>query len=138
MPSKTEPRNVKATTETMVQAATLRSGGATFREIGDALGIDHTWARTLIIRALEAAQYEAADLMRVQEGQRLDRLQRSWWPAALNGDVKAAGIVLRIMDRRARLFGLNAPEQIEVTQVPVEAEAMDAELRVILGRLAEE
>lgn len=127
---------MKTTTETMVKAAQLRSGGATFREIGEALGIDHTWARTLVLRALEAAKYESAELMRVQEGLRLDRLQRAWWPAALNGDVKAAGIVMRVMDRRARLFGLDAPTQIEVTQVPVEADVVDAELRTILGQLA--
>lgn len=132
----TLPSNVKATMETMTKAATLRAGGATFREIGEALGIDHTWARTLVLRALEGAKYEGAEQMRTQEGLRLDRMQRAWWSQALNGDVKAAGVVLRIMERRARLFGLDAPVQLEVSQAPVEAETVDAELRTIMGHLA--
>ena len=122
----THPPNVKATTETMVRAAQMRAAGATFREIGLALSIDWTWARTLLLRALEAAQYEAADLMRVQERQRLDSLQRSWWTKALRTgepdsdnyrppDTKAAAVVLRIMDRRAKLFGLDAPVQVDIS-----------------------
>ncbi len=111
----TQPKNVKQQTEVMVQAAQLRAAGATFREVGEALGIDPTWARTLVLRALEAAKYEAADLMRVQEGQRLDRMQRSVWRDAVNGDIAAVNTVLRIMDRRARLFGLDSPVKVDAT-----------------------
>ncbi len=111
----TQPNNVKQQTEVMVQAAQLRAAGATFREVGEALEIDPTWARTLVLRALEAAKYEAADLMRVQEGQRLDRMQRSVWRDAVNGDLAAVNTVLRIMDRRARLFGLDSPVKVDAT-----------------------
>lgn len=111
----TQPGNVKQQTEVMVQASQLRAAGATFREVGEALGIDPTWARTLVLRALEAAKYEAADLMRVQEGQRLDRMQRSVWRDAVNGDIAAVNTVLRIMDRRARLFGLDSPVKVDAT-----------------------
>jgi len=134
----TFPANVKAQTETMVQAAQLRSAGATFREIGATLNIDPTWARTLVLRALDAAKYEAADLMRTQEGQRLDRLQRSLWQQALGNaekalppDPRAIGLILRIMDRRARLFGLDAPVQLTVT-TDVDAQLEDLS-RQLLG-----
>lgn len=129
--SPTMPRNVKATTETMWKAAQLRAAGATFREIGEALNINDTWARTLVLRALEASKYEAAELMRTQEGLRLDRLQRAHWPKALEGDAKAAQVVLRCMDRRARLFGLDAPIQAEV-EFTATATELDQEVAHIL------
>lgn len=130
----TAPDRVRTTMDTQWQAAQLRAAGASFREIGETLGIDHTWARTLVLRALEASTYEAADLMRVQEGGRLDRLQRAFWPQALAGDGKAALVILRAMDRRARLFGLDAPVKVqtEVTYdgAELEAEVMDLERRL--------
>ena len=125
--SPTTPTRVQQTTETMWQAAQLRAAGGTFREIGQALDIDPTWARTLVLRALDASKYEAADLMRTQEGMRLDRLQRAHWANALGGDVNAAKVVLRCMDRRARLFGLDAPVQAEV-ELKYTTEDMDAEV----------
>lgn len=132
--SATTPGRVR-TAENMVKAAQLRAAGATFREIGEALDIDHTWARTLVLKALEAAHYEAADMMRIQEGQRLDRLQRAHWPAALNGHLGSTQIILRVMERRARLFGLDSPVKadVEVTWTP---EQVDDEMETLLAALA--
>lgn len=130
----------------MVKAATLRAAGATYREIGQALDIDHTWARTLVLRSLDKAAYEAADVMRVEEGERLDRLQRAVWQQALGGDVRAVAAVLRIMERRARLFGLDAPTKVEVTsdadeQIAALADALLAErapsVRVVRGEVVD-
>ena len=130
----------------MVKAATLRAAGATYREIGQALDIDHTWARTLVLRSLDKAAYEAADVMRVEEGERLDRLQRAVWQQALGGDVRAVTAVLRIMERRARLFGLDAPTKVEVTsdadeQIAGLAETLLAErapsVRVVRGEVVD-
>ena len=125
--SPTTPTRVQQTTETMWKAAQLRAAGATFREIGQTLHIDPTWARTLVLRALDESKFDAADTMRTQEGMRLDRLQRAHWSNALNGDVKAATVVLRCMDRRARLFGLDAPVQAEV-ELKYTTQEMDTEV----------
>lgn len=124
--SRTRPESVHANTETMVKAAHLRASGASFREIGEALGIDYSWARDLVIRALEQATYEAADVMRTQEGARLDRMQRAVWPAAITGDIPAVNTVLKIMERRAKLFGLDAPVKVE-TDVAI-GTGVDAEV----------
>ena len=53
----------------------------------------------------------------------LNALQAAWWPRATGGvigpdglpvlDEKAAVIVLRVMDRRAKLMGLDAPIVID-------------------------
>lgn len=135
--SATLPSAVKANTETMLQAAQLRAAGATFREIGEALGIDYTWARTLVLKALEAAAYEAADMMRVQEGQRLDRMQRAVWRDAINGDVVGINTVLKIMDRRAKLFGLDSPVKLDarvsVGDVDEDLRRIDATLEAADG-----
>lgn len=104
----TAPHKVRATMETQRRAIELRAAGATFREIGATLDIDPTWARTLVIRALQEVTYEGATLMRTMEGQRLDRLQRAAWGKAINGDLKAIAEVRRLMERRAQLFGLDA------------------------------
>lgn len=131
--SPTTPANVRTTLETMQQAAQLRAAGATFREIGEALSIDHTWARTLVLRALESATYEAATLMRTQEGLRLDRLQRSYWQQALAGDERAGRLIIRIMERRARLFGLDAPVTVEVATSEVDQQITQLAASLGLG-----
>ncbi|WP_330253604.1 hypothetical protein OG874_03065 [Nocardia sp. NBC_00565] len=46
-------------------------------------------------------------------------LFRKYWPAAINGDdLKAAELVLRIHDRRAKLHGLPMPERLILAQLP--------------------
>jgi hypothetical protein len=112
--SVTTPANVRRA-EQMRQASQLRAAGATFREIGEALGIDATTARRHILDTLDRAAYEDATLMRTLEGERLDRLQRGLWAAATSGDTDAARTVVRIMERRAKLFGLDSPTKIEMT-----------------------
>ncbi len=46
---------------------------------------------------------------------RLDRLQEALWPKAISGDTRAADVVLRIMNRRARMLGIDAPARIDIT-----------------------
>ena len=38
---------------------------------------------------------------------RLDRLQASWWDAAMAGDIAAAALVERIIEHRSALLGLS-------------------------------
>ncbi|MER6860724.1 hypothetical protein, partial [Streptomyces pilosus] len=50
------------------------------------------------------------------EGDRLDALLLAHWGAATSGeDPKAADLVLKIMDRRAKLMGLDMPVRAEVS-----------------------
>ncbi|MEU4228278.1 hypothetical protein AB0F17_28625 [Nonomuraea sp. NPDC026600] len=44
---------------------------------------------------------------------RLDRLQAALWPDAMTGDTTAARTILRVMDRRARLLGLDTAKTIK-------------------------
>lgn len=106
-------RRVKASTEQRTQMAQMRAAGATLSEIGRALGLHPTTVRYHILRLLDEVAYEDADRLRTLEGERLDRLQRTIWPEALGGNLRAIDRVLRIMDHRARLFGLYAPVAID-------------------------
>jgi hypothetical protein len=45
---------------------------------------------------------------------RLDKLQASIWDEAVAGNIKAVEAVAKIMDRRAKLLGLTAPDKVEV------------------------
>lgn len=132
--------NQKAAERAIVirKAAQLRASGATFREIGEALDIDPTTAQTWVWKAVKEAANETAEIMRATEGARLDRLQRGIWAQAVAGDTKAVATVLRIMERRAKLFGLDMPVRIEVAEVVPEASDVDAELAVIMGMLADD
>jgi len=55
----------------------------------------------------------------------LDKLQRAFLPLALSGQTNAADRVLAVMDRRAKLVGLDKPQQHEhvvITKDVIEAE----------------
>lgn len=53
------------------------------------------------------------DEMRGLEALRLDYLTLVLWPEAKKGNSRAIDQVVKIMERRAKLFGLDAPVQVE-------------------------
>ena len=58
-------------------------------------------------RGLEGHLKEAASSLIAQEAMRLDRLQLALWSRAMNGDHQAVREIIRIMERRARMLGLD-------------------------------
>lgn len=97
------------------QALELRKAGASFDQIAERLGYsDRSGAHRAVSRALQSVLKEPAEELRALEAERLDRLLLAFWNDALDGDVKAADRVLRIMDQRAKLQGLNMPTKIDV------------------------
>ena len=58
-------------------------------------------------KAIEHNEAEAVEDHRALELARLDALQVPLWEKAMNGDVKAAGTILRIIETRSRLLGLD-------------------------------
>lgn len=104
--------------ERRAQAIALRIAGLEWQAIADRLGYASRGAAcTDVTRALEAnrkAERAAVEELRFVESQRLDRLQVAVWAQAIAGDAKAVEAVLKVMDRRAKLFGLDASKQMEV------------------------
>lgn len=110
--------------ERRVKALALRKGGATYRAIADHLGVSHNAAHEYVafgLAELAAQQQVEAQELRVLEAARLDDLQAGVWQQARMGNLKAVQTVLRIMERRARLLGLDLqpgmvlPGDVEIT-----------------------
>lgn len=105
------------------QVMTMRLGGATFEQIATQVGYsDAPKAYLEYKKAMDEAIQPVADEIRYEELRRLDRMILTWWPKALGAantdpSPKAADIVFKCMDKRAKLLGLDAPikQEVELT-----------------------
>lgn len=102
-------RKVKAH-EKRVMALELRKAGLTLDEIARQVGYRSAASVHNAIRiAMQQSLQEPADEVRQIELERLDKMHRALWPQAIRGEHGAIDRVLRIMERRAKLIGLDAP-----------------------------
>lgn len=105
------------TAERRAKAIQLRIAGASWQAIADALGYsDRAAAYKDVQRALEselAKMSRNAETLREMEVRRLDQLQQSLWRDAMSGDTKAVDSVLKIIDRRIRLLGLDVQPDLD-------------------------
>lgn len=116
MPSRSKRQ--PAERERALKALAMRREGLPYRVIAERLGWgDESSARYAVARLLDRTEAEQVAEMRYIEGERLDELQRTHWAAALAGDLDAGKMVLKVMERRARLFGLDAPSKVAVEQM---------------------
>ena len=115
--SKTSKRRLKAR-ERWLEALELRKKGTTFEVIADLLDYAGPGgAYKAVMSALKESFSEPVAEMRKLEATRLDEMQEK-----ISGNVgpgKDDGLpvvdrLLRIMDRRAKLLGLDEPEKSEV------------------------
>ena len=88
------------------QAMEYRLQGWTFFDIGKALGVTPGRAHQLVDEALEATLQEPAAHLRALALARLEAVMTGVFGKAVNGDTKAVTIVLKIIDRHAKLLGL--------------------------------
>jgi hypothetical protein len=143
MPASKAQRALTAKRRT--DAIALRLAGADYETIAERLGYSSRGAAyTDITRALEARlaeQRQEVDLLRQEELARLNRLQMGVWTAAVGGDPRSAEVALKIIDRRCKLLGLDAPQRLElVTMGAVEQEIrrLEAELGLLGGGVPDE
>jgi hypothetical protein len=102
--------------EHLAQALGLRKAGASYDAIGKALGLSKTRAYQLVTEGLEEINQtvrDEAQAVKRLELERCDELLLALWPQRKNP--RAADSILRIMERRARLEGLDAPQKIAPT-----------------------
>ncbi len=99
----------------------MRLHGLTFQEISRRLP-DVGYARLsvrrirdIVAKSLKSCRDEPARELRQLELLRLDQLQAAHYKAAMGGDAAAISRVLSIMDRRARLLGLDAGAEAAVS-----------------------
>lgn len=100
------------------KALDLRIAGKTFQQIADAMATTRTTAYRWVVAALEKADEAMAERAaehRELEAQRLNALLASLWTNALAGEPGVVDRVLKIMERRAKLLGLDAPARAELS-----------------------
>lgn len=115
-----------------LKALELRKAGYSYHRIGEALGCTKSQAHRDVGAALKLTLQEPADDVRALEAERLDDLLRALWPDARNGNHGAIDRALRIMERRAKLLGLDAPTRTEHSGNLNVSQLSDEELRRIL------
>lgn len=116
------------------KAMDLRIAGATLEQIAQQLGYaDASGAYRAICRGLVETQRPAADELRELESRRLDRLLLAVWQQALAGDLKAVETARRLLDQRARLWGLNMPVKVDATVT--QRTETDAALQALVDEL---
>ena len=98
------------------KALTLRLAGMSYRGIGENLGLGMATAHRYVLSELAKIPKEEADKVREIERERLDNLQvrlekklRGDPTKGLDGDPAVIPNILRVMERRARMLGLDAP-----------------------------
>jgi len=93
-----------------LMALQLRLRGESWQRIADQMGFRHpSQAYAIWKRAMDRTCREVADNTRKLESDRLDALWRVMFAKAMAGSCQAVDRCLMIMDRRARLWGLDAP-----------------------------
>ena len=117
--AKDKPNKARITaTERRREALDLRRSGLSFEQIGERLGITRQAAYKHVSKALDKLAEESsdsADKLRALELERLDKLLLGCYADAATGDLRAVDRALRIIERRAKLLGLDAPSKIAST-----------------------
>jgi len=102
------------------RALELRMAGATWQQVADQLGYKQkSSAQQAVRRAIERETERVADIResyRTMQLLRLERSLRAIWPQVLQGDLFAIDRELKLMERQAKLLGLDAPTQITITE----------------------
>lgn len=114
-PRRTSRKTADDSQRRQLQAVDMQIRGLSFQEIADALGYaDRAAAHNAYTAGLKLLpEVDDREAMLRVEAARLDALLGAQWPKAMKGDSEAARTVLAIMQRRAKLFGLDAPTKLE-------------------------
>ncbi len=119
MAKNNQPRGTRErAAERRVKAFELRKAGANYRQIAHACGMSVYTAHHDVWQTLQdlgKQEQKHAEDVRKLEIERLDSLMRGAWARAQSGDDKSIRSVLGIMERRARLLGLDAPVKLDAT-----------------------
>jgi len=96
----------------------LRRAGFTFQRIAEEVGYKQASGAQRAherITARNAPQLPKEFVW--QELDRLDRMQVALWPRAMKGDDRAINTIIRLMERRAKYLGIEAPTKIQAEVV---------------------
>lgn len=113
--AKTSPETAAARVKG-ARALELRMQGKTFEAIARELGYaGKQGAYESVKRSIDAITREPAEELIKLDLERLDVLWQIQYLNAQSGDVQAMAACMKIMERRAKLLGLDAPAKVEAT-----------------------
>lgn len=114
--------------ERMKEALELRRRGLSWREVATQLGVNVSTAYEWGMEAIADIPRESADAVRKIESERIDAIIRANWNEMKLGNTQAGTLVLKAIERRARLLGL---DQVS----PEQGAAIDAIMFALVSRL---
>ena len=140
---------VAAQEERRIKAFELRKAGISFRQIGEQLGVSeataHKDVHAVLKRLAKQAEGKALEYRQL-EAERIDALMAPLWTKArgrrivdpqtgqvvedIPPDYQAVGQVLNLMNRRARLMGLDAQPEENKTAVTIRVVYGDEDRKV--------
>lgn len=100
------------------QAFELRKRGLSYRAIGDAMGMSYNAAHQYVKEAYQMLLVEVMDTaeeLRQIELDRLDAIQDAIWTDCETGDKAAISTMLKVMERRSKLLGLDTVQATDNT-----------------------
>jgi hypothetical protein len=121
------------------QVIKFRQGGLTFDEIAQRMGYSHpSGAHMAFKRAMERIADEAI----ASEGRALHRIRletalSAIWNQVLKGDLAAIGTMLKILERDAKLYGLDAPMKAELEVTNYDGNILRQRTREIVQAIRE-
>jgi hypothetical protein len=126
--------------ERRIMALNMRVAGNSYRDIARELGMGVKETYNSLMNALTyLAKYEkiVAEDVRLLELNRCDALTAYLWPHCERGDPIAVQAQLKVMERRAMMLGLNAPQQIDINIRPLRRMSPE-DLQELVGRLKQQ
>jgi hypothetical protein len=116
-----------------VKALDMRKLGYDYVQIAEQCGYSSAKvARGAVNVALRSVEVEAVeDLRQIQYG-RLETMMQKLWPDILKGDTKAIHAGLAVIERQAKMFGLDMPVKVEA-----QIEGIIAHGGIGIGEIAE-
>ena len=130
---KTSPATVAIRIKT-ARALELRMEGHTFDKIAEMAGYNCKQSAFYAVKtAIDAITREPAELLIKLDLERLDVLWQIQYLNAQSGDTVAMTACMKIMERRAKLLGLDAPakQDLTVTSAEDSARAVNSCVRAI-------
>lgn len=114
----------------------LRRAGLTFDLIAKQLGYAHaSGAQKAYANACKRIVYSEVEEIRKEEQDRLDIAQSAIWAGVQRGDIPSVTTLIRIMERRARLLGLDMPTRSQIEVTNTDANTIDAEVARLVALL---
>lgn len=102
-----------------LQAYQLRLSGVSWWDIAAELGLSEHAVTTLVAERIKMAAALVDEgskrQMLVIEMERLDKLQQAAWPKAMGGDSRSIQVILKIIETRAKLLGLDQTHTTNIT-----------------------